>query len=111
MYVEIKNIELFSQFAQTFNKLCGDADLPMKTKLAVAELRKKLMDQAKVVEAKKSELEAKGKDNVTEEELLEFQKYMMETNNFPFNRLDVTMIAKNLSVIELEALEPITKGK
>ena len=111
MYVTIKNIDLFSQFAQTFNKLCSDNELPMKTKLEVAKLRKLLMAQAKVVEEKRNALESKGKDNVTEQEIKSFQEYMMEEHNFPFNRLDVTMIAKNLSVIELESLELITKGK
>jgi hypothetical protein len=106
--VSIKNIELFSQFAKAFNKLREDAELPMKTKLSIGKLSKELTKQALLVEQAKQLLQSKG-DTLTEEDSKMFNDFLMESTSYQFDKLDVTMIAKNLNVLELEALEPIIK--
>lgn len=111
MFVTIKNIELYTQFAQAFNKLCVDAELPMKTKLSIGKLRVQLMEKGKELEKAKADLQAKTDESgaVPDEDAKAFSELMNSAHDYPFNRLDVTMIAKNLSVVELEALSPIIK--
>jgi hypothetical protein len=112
MTVEIKNSDLFGGFAQAFNKLCSDADVPMKNKIALTKLRRLMMEQAKSLADARDLLkdkEASG-ETITEEDIKAFEELMQESNHFPFNRIDATLIAKNLNVIELDTLSPIIKS-
>lgn len=109
MMVTLSNADLFGGFAQAFNSLCTDKDVPLKTKIALTKLRRAMMVVAKDLSYARDLLKEKG-DKATPEDIKVFEDLMSETNDFPFNKLDAIVVAKNLSVIDLDALTPILKG-